>query len=345
MSTKGIYIYGIVPSFYSTDMFRSLENTGVYPITFQNISAIVSESNSSQLDSLDRESLGRLLVHHQQTIETLQSKEFAMFIPMRLGTIVKTKEDVIRILQNGHDLIVDILKKIEYLTEIDLVVTWADFSKTLKDITEHPDIIETKRQLLESGLLPTQSDQLKIGMMIKEKIVNRNHEVESSILSAFSTICQEIKMHEVMNDQMITNSAILIKRSDNKEFENIIDQLDEEFQGLLNFKLIGPLPCYSFYTIEIKELNPENVEQAKIEFELKDETMESDIKKAYLEKAKLFHPDTLHENGNEENFNRINKAYHTLLDYSEAVRKSSKSGFISLQKERVIENLILVKIK
>ena len=345
MSTKGIYIYGIVPSFYSTDMFRSLENTGVYPITFQNISAIVSESNSSQLDSLDRESLGRLLVHHQQTIESLQSKEFAMFIPMRLGTIVKTKEDVIRILQNGHDLIVDTLKKIEYLTEIDLVVSWGDFSKVLKDITEHPDIIETKRQLMESGLPSTQSDQLKIGMMIKEKIVSRNQKVESSILSAFSTICQEIKMNEVMNDQMITNSAILIKRSDNKEFETVIDKLDEEFQGLLNFKLIGPLPCYSFYTIEIKELNPENVEQAKIEFSLKDETMESDIKKAYLEKAKLFHPDALHENGNEENFNRINKAYHTLLDYSEAVRKTSKSGFISLLKERIIENLILVKIK
>jgi hypothetical protein len=345
MSTKGIYIYGIVPSFYSTDMFRSLENTGVYPITFQNISAIVSESSSGQLDSLDRESLGRLLVHHQQTIEALQSKEFAMFIPMRLGTIVKTKDDVVKILQNGHELIVETLKKIEYMTEIDLVVTWADFSKTLKDISEHQDILETKRQLMESDLPPTQSDQLRIGMMIKEKIVKRNQDVESTIISAFSTVSQGIKMHEVMNDQMITNSAILIKRSDNTQFENIIDQLDEEFEGLLNFKLIGPLPCYSFYTIEIKELNPENVELAKLELALKDETMESDIKKAYLEKAKLFHPDTLHENGNEENFNRINKAYHTLLDYSEAVRKSSKSGFISLIKERVIENLILVKIK
>ena len=83
MSTKGIYIYGIIPSFYSTDMFRSLENTSVYPITFQNISAIVSESSSGKLDSLDRESLGRLLVHHQKTIETLQSKEFSMFIPMK----------------------------------------------------------------------------------------------------------------------------------------------------------------------------------------------------------------------------------------------------------------------
>jgi hypothetical protein len=345
MSTKGIYIYGIVPSFYSPDMFRSLEHSGVYPITYQNISAIVSESNSAQLDSLDRESLGRLLVHHQKTIEELQSKEFAMFIPMRLGTIVQSKEEVIKILSIGHSIFIDTLKKIEYLIEIDLVVTWADFPKTLANISEHPDIIDLKYQIMERGIAPTQSDQVKIGMLMKEKLIEKNREVESNIIATLSSISQDIKMHEVMNDQMITNAAVLIKKAGNEQFEKIIDQLDEEFKGLLNFKLIGPLPCYSFYTSEIKKLNPEQVELAKIELALKDETMESDIKKAYLEKAKLFHPDTLADNSNDENFNRINKAYHTLLDYSAAVRKSSKNGFISLAKESVNENLILVKIK
>lgn len=345
MSTTGIYIYGIVPSFYSTDMFRSLENSGVFPITFQNISAIVSVSTTAQLDSLDRESLGRLLVHHQKTIEELQSKEFAMFIPMRLGTIVRSKEEVIKILANGHDLIIDTLKKIEYLTEIDLVVTWADFSETLKDASAHPDILSIKEQLLQNGSALTQSDQIRIGMKLKEKLIEKNQGVQSNIMHAFSSISHDIKSHEVMNDQMITNSAILLKRTDTDQFEKIIDMLDEEYGGMLNFKLIGPLPCYSFYTIEVKELNPEHVELAKNEFELKDETMESEIKKAYLDKAKLFHPDTLTENGNDENFNRINKAYHTLIDYAAAVRKSSKGGFISLAKDKVIENLILVKIK
>ena len=43
MATKGIYIYGIIPNFYSAEMFRSLVNTGIYTISYQNISAIVSE--------------------------------------------------------------------------------------------------------------------------------------------------------------------------------------------------------------------------------------------------------------------------------------------------------------
>lgn len=345
MTTKGIYIYGIVPNFYSTDMFRSLENSGVYAIPLQNISAIVSDRESAHIDYLDRETLGYLLVHHQKTIEELMEKGFNMLIPMRLGTIVNSKEEVMKILANGHDLIIDTLKKIEYLTEIDLVVTWADFPDLLKEIAGHPEIIAMKDNILKKTDTLSQIDQMKVGILVQAKLKEKNTKVELNILNSLASISLDIKTHEVMNDQMVTNSALLIDRNKKVKFEQVIDQLDEEYKGLLNFKLVGPLPCYSFYTIEVKELNPEHVAQAKKELELGEETSESEIKKAYLEKAKLFHPDAHQDNGDEENFNRINKAYHTLLDYSAGARQSSEENLISLAKEKVIENLILVKIK
>ncbi len=345
METKGIYIYGIVPNFYGTTQFQLLENSGVYAITFQNISAIVSNRESAVLDYTDRESLGRLLVHHQKTIETLMEKGFNMILPMRLGTIVSSKEEGFNILKRGYDLIIEALNKIEYLTEIDLAVTWADFPGTLKYLSNHPDIIALKDHILKNIDKISQIDQVKVGILIKEKLDEKNKLVELKILDALSSYSLDIKMHQVMNDQMITNSAFLINRKNKNKFEQVINQLDEEYNGTLNFKLVGPLPCYSFYTLEVNELNPEHVEEARKELGMKETTTESEIKKAYLEKAKLFHPDAQLENGDEKNFNRINKAYHTLLDYSAAARQSSKDDVISLAKEKVIENLTLVKIK
>jgi len=148
-----------------------------------------------------------------------------------------------------------------------------------------------------------------------------------------------------MNDQMITNSAFLMKRSKHEKFEQLIDELDEKYKDLLNFKLVGPLPCYSFYTLEVKALDLSLVEQAKNDLGLSDETSETEIKKAYLTKAKLFHPDTIQQNGNQESFNRINKAYHTLLEYTMAAKQSSKDEQISLAKENMAKNMILVKLK
>lgn len=344
MATKGIYIYGIVPNFYGMDMFRSLEDSGVYAIPLHNISAIVSNRERILLNYSDRETLGYLLVHHQKTIEYLMEKGFNMIIPMRFGTIVSSKEEVFKILANGHDLIIDTLKKIEYLTEFDLAVTWADFPDTLKEIAGHPEIMAMKDDSMKKTDTLSQIDRIKLGMLVQEKLKGKNMQAELSILESLSSISFDVKKHEVMNDQMITNAAFLIDRNKKEKFEQVIDQLDEEYKGVLNFKLVGPLPCYSFYTIEFKELDPGLVAQAKEELELKDETSESEIKKAYMAKARLFHPDAQPENTDEESFNRINKAYHTLLDYSVAARQSSKENFISLANEKVIENLIMVKI-
>ncbi len=345
MTTQGIYIYGIVPNFYSTDMFRSLENTEVYAIPFQNISALVSNKERVLLDSLDRESLGYMLVHHQKTIEDLMTKGFSMIIPMQLGTMVNSKDEVVKILENGFDLMIETLKKIEFLTEIDLVVSWADFSGVLKDFSMHPDIIELKEEVMRNTGSLSKIDQVKMGMLVQQKIDEKNKQIELNILDMLAAVSLDIKTHEVMNDQMITNSAFLVDRTKKEKFEQMIEQIDRDYKDLLNFKLVGPLPFYSFYTIEIKALNPEFVIQAKNELELGEETTESEIKKAFLGKARLYHPDSNLENGDEVNFNRINKAYHTLLDYSAAAKQLSKNDFISLSKENVNEHLTLVKIK
>jgi hypothetical protein len=345
MKTSGIYIYGIVPNIYEPELFRLLKNYGVYFITHQNISAIVSDRDSAYFDFSDREFLAHQLVHHQKTIEQIMAIGFSIILPMKLGTIVQSKEEVLTILSKGYDLIMATLKKIEFQIEIDLAVTWADFDNTLKETATHPDIIEMKESLLKNIGALSQIDQMKIGMLIQETLDKKNKQVELNILEALSSISIDIKMHEVMNDQMITNSAFIINRNKQEKFEQAIDQLDEEYKGTLNFKIVGPLPCYSFYTIEVKELNPEQVVLAKKELGLREETSESEIKKAYLEKAKLFHPDTYSNDDNDDNFNKINRAYHTMRDYSAIARQSSKDDLISLARENMSENLILVKIR
>lgn len=345
MATKGIYIYGIIPNFYSAEMFRSLVNTGIYTIAHQNISAIVSEKENVPFDSLDRETLGHLLVNHQKTIEDLMGKGFNMLIPMRLGTMVNSKEEVFKILANGHDLIVETLNKIEHLTEIDLVVTWADFPAIIKEVAGHQDIVSMKEDILNRGEAISQIDQVKIGMLIEEKIKEKNIAIELDILNSLSVFSKDIKMHEVMNDQMITNSAYLINRNNKEKFEQVLDRLDEEYNGMLNFKMVGPLPCYSFYTIEVKELNPEHVSQAKKELGLNGMISETEIKKAYQEKAKEFHPDVNQGNSSADHFNRIKKAYQTLLEYLEAANFASKEHINSVTNGKERENLILVKIK
>jgi len=345
MTTKAIYIYGIIPNLCSIGMFRSLENTSVYAIPYQNISAIVSDRERELPDFSDRESLGRLLVNHQNIIEGLMEKGLLTIVPMKLGTIAKSIDEVLKILTDGYDLFAETLKKLEHLTEIDIAVSWANFPSTLNQIADDPEIIAMKEDIMKKKDTILHIDQVKVGMMLQTKLREKNFRIELNILDALAPLSIDIKTHELMNDQMITNSAFLLNRNNKELFECTIDNLDKEYKGFLNFKLIGPLSCYSFYTMEVKELNPEHIAQAQKELGLREEITEPEIKKAYLEKAKLFHPDTMLENGAEKNFNKISNAYKTLLEYSAAARQYSPGNLISLAREKVINNLILIKIK
>jgi hypothetical protein len=340
MENKRIYIYGIISNIDdSEEFFELIKLNNVTTVSFRDISAIVSETDSRPLKSLSKESLAQMLVHHQKTIEGLMVKGGPVVLPMRLGTIANSRQEVRRILETGYGLIVDTLKKYEKLVEVDLVATWNAFSDILNEISRHPDI-----ETLKNGML-SQSDMIKVGMMVQEKLKEKNKAVELKIMDALSQLSQDIKIHEVMNDEMVTNSAFLLKEDKQDQFEEVIRQIDKDFKGVLNFKLVGPLPCYSFSTIEVKELSPDEVILAKTELGLEEKSSASEIKKAYLGKAKLFHPDALPVNGNDEQFNRINKAYQILREYSAAVKQSSKADYISLVKEEINENLILVKVK
>lgn len=53
--------------------------------------------------------------------------------------------------------------------------------------------------------------------------------------------------------------AFLLPKSRQAEFDRRVEALDAELGGQLLFKVVGPLPPYSFSTIEIEQILPDDV--------------------------------------------------------------------------------------
>ena len=345
MIPKGIYLYAIIPNSYSEEMFKSIENIGIYLIPYKNLFAIVSDRDEHKIEQLDRQELGHLLVEHQKKNEYFQKVGFSMLLPMQMGTFMQSQAEVCNILRNGYDLILDTLQKINSLTEFNVAAVWADFSKTLGTVAAHPEISDMKERLMEKKERPTEADQMAIGAKVQEELINKNTEVALNIVNSLASVCVDKRIHDTMNDEMVLNSAFLIEKNNAARFEEIINQLDEDYNETLNFKLIGPLPCYSFYTIEVKKINHLQVLEAKKVLGLTQEISQMEIKKAYQEKAKELHPDSNKESSHQEGFTKINKAYKMLVEYSEGTKETVSEQRTSQEKKNEVEDLILVKIK
>ena len=118
-----------------------------------------------------------------------------------------------------------------------------------------------------------------------------------------------------MDDSFVMNVAFLIDKERQDEFDERLEELDKGMGGALNFRRIGPLPPYSFATIEVRPMAHKEVKQARELLGLGEKATLREIKKAYYGLAQECHPDAQPKSDGEERFTQIAQAYELLKSY------------------------------
>jgi hypothetical protein len=332
-----MYIYGVLNSdkelFFGPHGVTACEE--VYTISCQDISAVVSDSETLDYAHMRKDRLAMLLVRHQRAIETIMGLGHTI-IPMRLGTFVKDEAEIKHILACGHTVIKDIFSKISNAIEIDITATFGDFNSAIKEASEDEETKEFKERLLANPKAVTVDDQMKVGLMVKEALDRIREGYSKRIQASLKNVSHNFKAHELMDDKMVANIAFLMDKAKHKDFEMKVERLNIEFNEKLNFRCVGPLPPYSFYTLEIKTLKNEEIDWAKKRLGILDDiTSKNELKKAYQRQAVATHPD---RNPNmpcaEKEFDEVNRAYKILTEYCAALEQANRK-----------ENPMLVRVR
>jgi hypothetical protein len=363
VSKTGKYIYGVIKSnaeeFFDMGQIVAFED--IYPanrttevvsrsksyscaftICFQDIAAVVSDSEIVDYSHMPKDTLGRLLVRHQQLVEKVMAKH--SIIPMRLGTFASSDEEVRGILSKGYRTIKDIFERAKDSIEIDIVATLNDLKSFLQEVSEEEEIKQLKQSLLGKKGGVTIDDQMKVGVLVKRHSDKKKEILANQIQTALGEIAQNLKAHDLMDDKMVLNTAFLVSQTRQKEFERKLDELNDKFEEKLNFRCVGPLPPYSFYTLEVKKPQFEEINWAKKKLGLeKDFITAIEIKKAHRKTALTCHPDKNPDTPNiEQKFDEMTRAYKILLDYYRASSQDGHDQGCYLNEEAFEKNALLV---
>ena len=363
MNKTGKYIYGVINS-NSEEVFelgRFVAFGDIYPanqpaevlnrskalsyaftICFQDVAAVVSDSEIVDYSHMPKDTLGRLLVGHQQLIEKVITKH--SIIPMRLGTFADSDEEVRRILTKGYGTIKDIFARAGNSIEIDVVATLNDFQSFLREVSEEEEIKQLKQSLSGKKGGVTIDDQMKIGILVKRHSDKKKDILANQIQTALGEITQNLKAHDLMDDKMVLNTAFLLDKTRQKEFEHKLDEVNDRFEDKLNFRCVGPLPPYSFYTLEVKKPQFDEIDWAKKKLGLeKDFITAIEIKKAHHKIALICHPDKNPQIPNiEQKFDEMTKAYRILLDYIRMANRDENDEGCFLNEEAFEKDALLV---
>jgi hypothetical protein len=263
---------------------------------------------------------------------------------MRLGTFVQSNEEVKEILTGGYRTIKDIFERAKEAVEIDVAATITDFNSFLREISQEEEIKQLKQSLLGKKGGITTDDQTKVGVLVKRYLDKRKANYANRIQAALSVVCDRFKAHDLMDDKMAINTAFLLNRNRQKDFMQRVEEINNEFEEKLNFRCVGPLPPYSFYTLEIKKVQFEEIDWAKKILGLGNDFITADeIKKAHHRLALTCHPDKNPGTPDiEKKFDEMTRAYRILLGYYRASSQAENDQGCCLNEDAFEKNTLLV---
>lgn len=331
------YIFGIIEAAQELNLCETDTHEEVYTIPYRDISAAVSDSPFVDYTTLPKDQVARYLLRHQQVIERVMDSYTV--IPMRLGTYAFNASEVEEILSKGYTKFKDIFKEIENKVEMDVVATWNDLNSVIKEIGEGQEIKELKEKLMSKPQGISLEDQIKIGSLMKNILDKERDKLASEMGGILGRVSTDSRVHGLMDDGMIFNIAYLLDKDKKDEFEGMLDELNERYNEKIDFRCVGPLPTYSFYTAEVKRISFEEIEWAKEKLGLDNMASKEEIIKAYRGKAKLYHPDKNSDIPNaERQFNETNRAYRILLEYCQG-------DFCSFDEREFDQNAIIIRVR
>jgi len=324
MSDKSIYIYGFINTNEEQNFdYVGIEGGEVYTQPYQDIAAVVSDSPFTQFDSLPKETLFLHLAVYQAVIEKVMKNHY--IIPMKFGTVVKGNEEVKRIMKKGYSQITLGAMAMEDRIELDVVAMWNNLDAVLAAIGEEEEIKKFKEEAESKPPDKSLEARISLGKMVKASLDEKRTKCASEILRVLRKKSENLLIHDAMDDSMIMNVAFLITKDDKEIFESKVDQLDERYQDSVDFRIVGPLPPYSFCTFEVRKANFSEISAARKVLGLGEKSTALEIRETYWELSKKFHPDRHPGDADaQKRFENITKAYRLLIDYCDVEQCSFK---------------------
>ena len=313
-----------------------------YTVGWRDISAVVTDSLVVDYTAMPKDALARLLVRHQQVIERVMARH--TILPLRLGTCAENDEQVQQILASGYETIKAVLEEAQGVMEIDVTATISDFHSFLRHVAQAPDVEQVKQSLLQGREEVTTEDRMRVGILVKRHMDREKQQMAAQIHAAFNCLTEDFKAHDLIDDIMVLNSAFLIRGDRQEDFYDQVEELNIRFCNQLDFRCVGPLPPYSFYTLDVRVTHFEEVDWARRQLGLSDDFITVDaIKQAHRKLALTCHPDKNPDVPDiEKKFSDMSRAYKILLDYCRASGGARQEEGVSLNGQDFEKDAILV---
>lgn len=335
------YVYGIVPTDQSVSLPGvgvSAQAGGIHTVPHDGIAAVVGPSDVDDYQGLGREELVVVLLQHQRVVEEV----LPVFpvLPARFGTVLDDEARVLELLTRGHDLLHDELERLAGCVQMEVVVQW-DLEKVFAEIGRDERIEQVRAAAAAAPAADAEAMRILLGQTVQALIEQRRAALKDLLLPRLQETGREVHTNPLMDDKMVLNVALLIDDPGRERLDALLPELDAELDGSLDFRCVGPLPPYTFATLEVESPSFADVSRARTLLELPDEVSGRQVKEAFRRFASRLHPDVNPGGtGGEEAMAELAWAYKLLIRFVDAASDGDAARPCRLDRAAVKQALL-----
>jgi hypothetical protein len=277
-------------------------------------------------------------------------------LPVKFGTVLAGgTSQVTQLLAQGETLFQAALDKYGNRVQMEVVVLW-NIQHVFQQIAQDETILQATAQLASCSPEESLPKKIALGQQVQAVLERQRAALRDEILPVLQEIAQEMAVNPLMDDTMVLNAALLLDEQGCQALDRTLEVLDASFESRgytgsasLVFRRVGPLPPYSFTTIEVQPLSFEVVEDARRLLSLEETTTPKEIQRAYHRQVIQLHPDlhpgcTRRGDPNlpdvEASMARLTQAYRLLTAYAESQCKNTPAG-CRLNREALSQALLI----
>ncbi len=147
----------------------------------------------------------------------------------------------------------ELLRTFENMVEINVKCTWKNIDTIFKEIEQDNAAFKKIKQDLkkESDLNIKNKKRAEAGKMVQEELHKKNENEAESMMNAFKRATYDYRQNKITSDAMFFNTAFLMNSGREKEIDNIISDIGEEYKDRIDFSYTGPMPIFNFIDLKI----------------------------------------------------------------------------------------------
>ena len=285
---------------------------------------VVSRSPRIPFAEIPPEQTLRHLAAHQHVIEQVMKQ--ATVVPVKFGAYADSEADVVKILQDNRNELKQALERFDGKIELDVVASRPDLDPVFQEIAKEEPVRRLKAQI--AALPPDMAFQrkIKLGELVKQCLDARRKDLAEEILEGLRDLAHDLSINDLKDDSMVLNVALLLDRNAEQHLDAKVNELDQRFDGALNFRCVGPLPPYSFGTAEVRKIDAQTLDAARSTLELPRAASFNEIKHAHRRFAQEFHPDNNPTKTAAARLQEVTAAFKLLEEYCHNAKHSFAGG-------------------